>query len=368
LIKILFTPSAFHDLVSGRRRGPAAAALRAALRLAEWPYTWAVNWRNRRYDSGASAIHRAGVPVVSVGNLTLGGTGKTPMVEWLARWFHQQGVRVALISRGYGSKAGADNDEARQLQRQLPEVPRLQNADRAAAAEEAVKRLRCQAIVLDDAFQHRRLARDLDIVMLDASAPFGFGHVFPRGLLREPIGSLKRAHVVILSRADMIEPEERMEIRRQARQIAPNALWAEVVHAPQALVSAGARQPLESLRGQPVAAFCGIGNPAGFRQTLRTCGFNVVDFREFPDHYAYRPSAVESLVQWADRLDVAAVVCTQKDAVKLEHLGGDGNTAQPDGNGPILLGKRPLWAVQIALEFLGGRDDLQQRLLALLAR
>jgi tetraacyldisaccharide 4'-kinase len=128
-------------VVSGRRRGPGAAVLRCALRLAEAPYTWAVAWRNRRYDSGAAASHRVGVPVVSVGNLTLGGTGKTPMVEWLARWFRDRGVRVAVISRGYGAKGGAQNDEALELERRLPEVPHLQNPDRVSAAKQGQRLL-----------------------------------------------------------------------------------------------------------------------------------------------------------------------------------------------------------------------------------
>ncbi len=189
----------FRDIVSGRRRGAAAAVVRGAAALVEPFYAAAVRRRNRRYDRRAAAAHSAGVPVVSVGNLTLGGTGKTPMVRWIAQWFHSRGVRVAVVSRGYGSKAGRANDEALELERLLPDVPRLQNPDRVAAAREAAESLGCRAIVLDDGFQHRRIARDLDIVLLDATEPFGFGHVFPRGTLREPIEGLRRAGVVVLS-------------------------------------------------------------------------------------------------------------------------------------------------------------------------
>jgi tetraacyldisaccharide 4'-kinase len=348
----VFSPSEFRDLVSGRRRGVAAAATRLGLRLAEVPYTLAVAWRNRRYDSQAAASHEVGVPVVSVGNLTLGGTGKTPMVQWIARWFRNHGVRVTVISRGYGAEAGAANDEALELEQNLPDVPHLENPDRVAAAQLAIEELGCQLIVLDDAFQHRRIRRELDVVMLDALEPFGFDHVFPRGTLREPLSGLRRAHVVVLSRADMLDPEGRDPIRSRVRRHASQAAWAEVVQTPRALLSAsGAKEPLEPLRGEPVAAFCGIGNPAGFRHTLGRCGYRVAGFREFADHHAYGRADLESLAHWADGLDVAAVVCTHKDLVKL---------------GVDQLGRRPLRAVTIGLEFLAGQTELESKLNSLL--
>ena len=143
------------------------------------------------------------------------------MVRWLAQWFHNRGVRVAVVSRGYGAKVGNANDEALELRRLLPDVPHLENPDRVAAAREAVATLGCQAILLDDGFQHRRIARDLDIVLLDALAPFGFGHVFPRGTLREPLAGLRRADAVVLSRADLLDSSEREEIWQTVRAHAP---------------------------------------------------------------------------------------------------------------------------------------------------
>ncbi|HVW39504.1 MAG TPA: tetraacyldisaccharide 4'-kinase, partial [Pirellulales bacterium] len=136
-------PSEFRALVSGQRKGPAAIALRAALRLAETPYAVAVAWRNRGYDVGRRPIERVGVPVISVGNLTLGGSGKTPMVEWLARWLRARDVRVTIISRGYGAEAGARNDEALELEERLPDVPHLQNPDRVEAARVAIEEFEC---------------------------------------------------------------------------------------------------------------------------------------------------------------------------------------------------------------------------------
>ncbi|MHB1038561.1 MAG: tetraacyldisaccharide 4'-kinase [Pirellulales bacterium] len=349
----MLSPSEFRDLVSGRRRGPAAAFWRGLFRAVECPYTLAMRLRNWRYDTGRAPVTRVDVPVVSVGNLSLGGTGKTPMVEWLARWFLARGVRVAVISRGYGAKQGGANDEALELERKLPGIVHLENPDRVAAARRAIDELGCQAILLDDAFQHRRLARDLDIVLLDALEPFGFGHVFPRGTLREPVAGLARAQVVALSRADMAEPAERARIRAEVRRLAPRAAWLELVHAPRCLRSAdGGHEPLESLAGQPVAAFCGLGNPAGFRHTLATQGYRVAAFREFADHHAYAPADLASLAAWADRLDVSAVVCTWKDLVKI---------------GVTHLGRRPLWAVAIELEMPAGQPELEAKLGKLIA-
>jgi tetraacyldisaccharide 4'-kinase len=350
----LFRPSEFRDLVSGRRRGFAAAALRFGLSLAEIPYTLAVRRRNRRYDSGLAKVHRVPAAVVSVGNLTLGGTGKTPLVQWIARHLCDLGTRVGIVSRGYGAGPAAQNDEARELQQRLPDVPHLQNPDRVRAAREAIGRLGCEALVLDDAFQHRRIGRDLDLCLLDALEPFGYGHVFPRGTLREPLIGLRRADVVVLSRADLVPPAQREAIRRTVGRYAPQAAWAEVVHAPQTLVSAaGQRGPLASLAGIPVAAFCGVGNPAGFRGTLANLGYRVIAMREFADHYRYTKADIGSLIAWANGLEVAAVVCTSKDLVKLD---------------VDRLGNRPLWAVTIAVNFLAGQELLERRLSELVSR
>jgi tetraacyldisaccharide 4'-kinase len=341
----LFTPREFRDLISGRRRDFAARLWRVALRLVETPYAVAVSLRNRRYDRGATPIHRVSVPVVSVGNLTLGGTGKTPLVEWIARWFRKRNVRVSIVSRGYGSKDGSRNDEARELEQKLPDVPHVQDADRVAAASIAIEELATQLIVLDDAFQHRRIARDLDIVLLDALEPFGFEHVFPRGTLRESLTGLKRADAILLSRADMLEASEREKIRLRVAKIAPKAAWAEIRHAPlELLASTGMIQTLDSLSGKKIAAFCGLGNPAGFRHTLETCGYTIAGFRDFPDHHRYSREDIESLATWVQELGVDAVVCTHKDLVKigLEKLGG-----------------RPLFAMRVGIEFFTGQPALE---------
>ena len=300
-----------------------------------------------------AAVHRVDAAVISVGNLTLGGVGKTPMVLWLAQWLSARSIPLAIVSRGYGARGGA-NDEARELAQRLPGVPHLQNPDRVAAAEEAIRRHAVRAILLDDAFQHRRIARDLDIVLLDAFEPFGFDHVFPRGTLREPLEGLRRADLVALSRADFLDSRGRADLRARVGQIAPHAGWLELAHVPKTLLAASGKQAsLESLAGRPVVAFCGLGNPAGFRRTLAQGGWRLVDFREFPDHHVYTPRDLDRLADWARRHGAEAVLCTRKDLVKLD---GD------------CLGITPLWAVSVDLEILEGREVLERRLEAMLRR
>lgn len=341
-------PSEFYDLVSGRRRGWTAALLRAGLHIAEIPYSLAVRGRNACYDLGIAEVHRVAVPVVSVGNLILGGTGKTPMVEWIARWFRRRGLRVSIVSRGYGAEAGSPNDEAMELEQKLPDVPHVQDADRVRAARLAVAEFDPQVLLLDDGFQHRRLARDLDIVLLDASEPFGFGHLFPRGTLREPMSALRRAHVVVLSRSGTVDPQRRQAIRNRVHRIAPQAAWAEAdLVARHLLCATGQQQALDQLAGKTVAAFCGVANPASFRHTLQSCGYQVIGFREFADHYRYTRADVDRLVAWVRHLDVHAVLCTHKDLVKLAI---------------DKLGDRDLWAVVIGLEVVSGQQPLEEAL------
>jgi len=350
----LFDLAAFRDLQSGRRRDAAAGAMRRALAVVEWFYAAGVRWRNRRYDCGKARVHCVGAPVVSVGNLTLGGTGKTPAVGWLARWFASRGVRVAVVSRGYGARAGRPNAEALELNRLLPGVPHLQNPDRVAAAQEAIARFDAQVILLDDAFQHRRIHRDLDIVLLDALSPFGFGRVFPRGMLRESVEGLSRADVVVLCRADLVATADREEIWRVVRRHNAKAICAEAAHLPRRLASvSGREESLDALRGLPAAAFCGIGNPEGFRRTLDALGCRVVGFRELPDHYDYGPADLRALSDWVARLGAGVALCTGKDLAKLS---------------AERLGDCPLWAVDIELQFLTGQEALESKLLEILHR
>jgi tetraacyldisaccharide 4'-kinase len=336
----------YRALIGRQTRGLVPGVQRAGLWLASVPYGWAVAVRNACYDIGWKKSHRAAVPVVSIGNLTAGGTGKTPCVEYVARFYRQRGLRVAILSRGYGSSGGR-NDEARVLEENLPDVPHLQGADRVALAAIAVEELESEVLVLDDAFQHRRLARDLDLVLVDVTNPWGHGYLLPRGLLRERPRRLRRAGVVLLTRCDQVLDAEREQVRRTAARLAPGVPLVETTHRPVDLVN-GATAPLDRLRGRPVAAFCGLGNPEAFRHTLLGLGARVNAFRTFPDHHAYTRADVEDLTAWARRQEPDTVaVTTQKDLVKLRLP---------------RLGPYELWAVRVRLHVEAGQDVLDRRL------
>ncbi len=343
------TPGRFHALVRGEARGPAAGLARAGLWWARLPYGAAVRLRNRLFDLGLRKVARAPVPVVSVGNLTLGGTGKTPCVEYVAGFYRDLGLRVAVLSRGYGSEAG-HNDEAMVLEENLPDVPHLQDPDRVAAARIAVEELDSEVLVLDDGFQHRRLARDLDIMLIDATRPLDREYLFPRGTLREPVSGLKRTGMVVLTRADQVEPESLGHQRQWLRERFPALPVATAVHAPVELVGAGDSRAVTELKGKPVGAFCGIGNPEAFRRTLADLGAEVVAFRAFPDHHPYARADVDDLRAWAVKLPAGVVVATtQKDFVKLRLTD---------------LADRPVWAVRIGLRFTDGEDVVRGKLRA----
>lgn len=332
------------DLVSGRKRGALAALQRAGLRAVSWPYTCGAWLRNRLYDRGWLPVERSPIPVISVGNLTVGGTGKTPCVEYVARYLSEN-HRAAILSRGYGQRDGL-NDEAMVLEENLPDVPHLQGANRVELAQLAFEELESEVLVLDDGFQHRRLARQLDLVLIDATNPWGHGYLTPRGLLRESPRELRRAHAVIITRCDLVAEEQVREIRDRVTRLASLPVF-ESVHRPLCLVdSAGQRESLETAVNQPIAAFCGLGNPDAFRASLERLGLTPSLWKTYPDHHSYTHQDVEALESWAAELPVGGfILTTQKDLVKLR---------------VARLGDRPLWAVKIGLEFREGEARLRQ--------
>ena len=177
------------ELLSGRSTSLSSILMRAGLWCLSQPYSAVIWGRNLAYDRRWKKVSKTTVPVVSVGNLTAGGTGKTPTVAMLARWFRERNIRVGILSRGFGAGIDGRNDEAKELEVLLPDVPHLQKPDRLASAQIATEELGMQLLLLDDGFQHRKIHRDLEIILLDAREPFGFGHLLPRGLLREPLRS-----------------------------------------------------------------------------------------------------------------------------------------------------------------------------------
>ncbi len=344
--------SNFRELLTRRDPGIAVRFARALLWLVSWPYGAAMWMRNRAYDLGWCATHRSRLPVISVGNLSVGGTGKSPVVTWLARRLRQRQQRVAILSRGYGQLAAGQNDEASEMALLLPDVPHLQHWDRIASATLADEELDMQVLVLDDGFQHRRLARDLDLVLIDASDPPASRRLLPAGLLREPMTSLSRAHVIVLTRVDQARQDELAALRQTVNRSAPQALTVEASHRPTGLVGFPFhQQDLGQLRGKSVLAFCGIGNPQSFWAVVRELGANILEQRVWPDHHAYTAEDIQDLRGWCQRQPAAQIVlCTMKDWVKLQIAD---------------LGGCTLLAVQIELHIERGQDELEQKLDAL---
>ena len=317
--------------------------LRGLLRALSFGYGLAVRVRNRLFDCGVRRVHKPPVPVISVGNLTTGGTGKTPVVALLVRSLQKRGLRPGIVSRGYRSLSECGNDERQVLELLCPGVPHVQDPDRVAAAGEVSADGACDVIVADDAFQHRRLGRSLDVVLIDGLNPFGFDRLLPRGLLREPVSGLRRADVVIMTRADQTNDATRTKVWQEVARWRPDAAPIEIAFKASGLVSRdGEPAAADSLTG-PVVAFCGIGNPGAFQQTLRDVGLAVAEFRTFPDHHDYATDELEDLVELAQNRSAVALITTLKDLVKLRGI------RRPD---------IPLFALNIQAEVVRGSREL----------
>ncbi len=336
-------------LLNGSKTGVVPSLLRALLWMASQPYSLLITLRNWAYDRRWLKVHSADVPVISVGNLTVGGTGKSPVVLWLAKWFRSHNVRVSIVSRGYRPGLDGLNDEAKEMETRLPDVPQVQNPDRVAAAKVACEELETELIVCDDAFQHRRLHRDLNLLVIDATEPFGYEFLLPRGLLREPIRALRRVDVVIVTRANQVDSQSLANIRTRVQRYAPKAAWVETEHRPLQFRNASQRLgPIDSYQQKRVIAFCGLGNPKGFFDTLRSIGCHLIEEVAFPDHHHYVADDIQALIEIATQTgDIAAFLCTGKDLAKI-----DVDT----------LGEIPLWSLDIELHILNGIEPLEDRL------
>lgn len=322
--------------------------LRAGLSAMAMLYGAAVRARNARYERG-EPTYRCAAPVISVGNLTVGGTGKTPMVIAIVERLVRSGMKPAVLMRGYRADASGMNDEQRLIQRACPNVLCLADPNRCRAARAAVERHGSDALILDDGFQHRRLARDLDLVLIDATCPFGFDRLLPRGLLREPVGSLRRAHAVVITRADEVDAQALRAVRSRIESLCPHIPLLAARHRVAGLVDLEGNGAGALSTGCKVFAFAGIGNPQSFHSTLKRMGADVVGTRWRPDHAHYGPRDVESLLREAAAHRADLLVTTEKDAVKLiEHR--------------ARLQDR-LRIVRIAVEFLDDGDKMLEELL-----
>jgi len=256
------------------------------------------------YKYGILKSYRPKCKVISVGNITLGGTGKTPLVIAIARHLRDSGKKVAILSRGYkGEKGSNTSDEIELFKRHLPDVPVFAGRDRVASAREAESGSSPQVILLDDGFQHWRIKRDLDIVTINGRNPFGNGYLIPRGILREPKPSLSRADLVVVTKGGRI-PDEIRRVNGRAEIFSSTYAAADTA----------------GIRGKKVAIACAIGDPSSFEDTVLSLGAQIVRKFIFMDHHAYSASDVERIASETAASGADTVMVTEKDMVKISRL------------------------------------------------
>ncbi|HEX3177317.1 MAG TPA: tetraacyldisaccharide 4'-kinase [Methylomirabilota bacterium] len=338
-----------------RGAGPATARV---LDVAAGGYRGLLGAREWLYASGLLKSRRLRCPVVSIGNLTVGGTGKTPGVELAVRTLTELGHRPAVVSRGYGRRtrgvqivadaasirleADEGGDEPFLLARRLPGVPVVVGSNRYEAGSVAIERFGVTAVVLDDGFQHRTVAKDAEIVMARARAPWGNGRLLPGGPLREPLSALARADLVVATGAR--GPDDVREVAEAVRRHAPGTPVVAAHHVPTECWEAGPMkdQPLAILRGRRLFAFAGIAAPDGFRRTLADLGVEEAGIARFADHHRYSRDDVRALEARAMAGGADGLVTTEKDWARLRTL---------------LPAKQPLYVIGVRLELLSGEAE-----------
>jgi tetraacyldisaccharide 4'-kinase len=302
-------------------------------------YGAAMRIRTSLYNLGVLHSEDVGVPVISVGNLTTGGTGKTPLVEWVARRVAATGKKVCVLTRGYGREnpgarvlvsdgrtINADSrlagDEPRLLAESLlDKAAVISDADRLGAARWARSVLHSEVFVLDDAFQHRKIKRDLDILLIDATNPWGGAKLLPAGRLREPQKELRRADVVVITRAE-IAPDL-TKLLAEIQTISPKARIFEARTSVRRIAQLNGEpvtEELANLRAVPVGAFCGLGNSESFFRNVELDGWRSVLSRSFGDHHRYKQTDIDDVAKQAMSKGAKMLLTTTKDSVKLRTL------------------------------------------------
>lgn len=305
--------------------------------------------RNHLFDRGYRKIHSAGVTVISVGNLTVGGTGKTPMVALLADAAKRADLNPAILTRGYRPRGQADqeSDEVLLYSQLVPEVPVIVEGDRVAGAARAVAG-GARLLLLDDGFQHRRIARDVDLVLVDARDPFGGDRLLPAGRLREPVLSLRRASAVCLTRCGRADREQVGRVRQAIRVVRDDLPVMLSDHRPAGLLFHGSGElaPLDQLEGKKVLVVSGIGDPMTLSETLQSLGALPVRTLDYGDHHPYGDSDLSLVAREAEKEGVELVVTTEKDLMRM----------------PTWSGSVPLGAIRIEVELLEDGASLMSEL------
>lgn len=336
------------SVIEGRRSGKRAALVAWVLKQHARIFHAVVQLRLWLYARGIFRHHTLGCQVLSVGNLTVGGTGKTPIVEVLARSLQQSGRKVAILSRGYkrvkpsplerlvhaltlrdrnspplvvsdGQRlllsSAVSGDEPYMLATNLPEVAVVVDKNRVKAGQYAISKMGCDTLILDDGFQYLSLKHRLDIVLVDRTNPFGNGELLPRGLLREPIKNIRRAGFIFITKSNGDGAEE---LKARLRELNPHAEISECRHHARALqdVHTGERKSLEALKGARVGAVSGIAVPKGFEDELRRLGAEVVYHKRYADHHRYTQQEIIDVINKSIRRGAEMVITTEKDAVR----------------------------------------------------
>jgi tetraacyldisaccharide 4'-kinase len=344
-------------VISGEDRSPPAMLLRAGLLVIEPFYAAAMTARNALYDKGIFATHKLPRPTIAVGNLTTGGTGKTPLVRWLAEQLIARELRPAILMRGYrADQMAGGSDEQRMLAAQIgPRVAVIANPDRVTGGASAMRETPLPDVfVLDDAFQHRRVARDFNLLLISATNPFGYGHVLPRGLLREPVGrGVRRADAVVITRTNLASPEQLAEIERRIHRARGNIeiVLAEHVHAGMRSGD-GQRMPLDDLRG--AGSSCSPESPTRevLERQLDAYRGDLAGARFYADHHDFSDDDLLALRRAATTAGAHTLLTTDKDWTKIAPL-----TTARDG--------MPILRLDLEMRFRDGGD---QRLMELICR
>jgi len=334
---LLLSKEYFEDLMHGRKQSSCWGAVLAVLSL----LTGAAI-RLRRICFGLHLFKRKGLPcpVISVGNITLGGTGKTPAVIQIAGLLLRKRLRPAVVSRGYGRKDEAETvivsdgssmladpdiggDEPVLIGAKLPGVPVVVGRNRHQAASVALQRFLAEVVILDDGFQHVQLKRDLDIVLVDAGNPFGNGRLFPKGVLREPLAALKRADAVLITKT---EGARELEALKKVIRENTHARIFTSRQVPVDLIDfhGGKVLPLSSLRGARVLALAGIARPASFFELIQSLGAEIAAVCVYADHFRYQKTDLAKVYRKAADANIGMIVTTEKDAVRLKNMNAEG--------------------------------------------
>ena len=313
-----------YNLVTGKIKGLPGVFLRGCLFVLSWFYGLSVVILAGLYRIKPA---RFNAKVISVGNITLGGTGKTTLVEYLGAKLSLAGNKIAVLSRGYkrdSRRPGAQGlgDEPAMLQKNLPLVQVVVDQNRIKAAQTAIRDYASDTLILDDGLQQWKIFKDLEIVTIDAQNPFGNYRMLPAGFLREPLFALKRADIFVLTQ--VYSGQNLGDLTVKLKRINSHALIIESRHEPKGISRLDQADELldpEFLRGKPVAIFSGIGNPEGFQNCICELGIKVAKYFRFPDHHDYTQADILRIIKEAKENNLEAIITTQKDAVKIRELG-----------------------------------------------